>query len=72
MPGVPFLLGLLFDSEDGGVTYFRNIVKPIPDYTALHARRWYSSKYKYMKTKCCGNYIDPADTNEIPNGQYRV
>jgi hypothetical protein len=64
-PGFFFLLGLLFDPEDGGNTYFRSIVKQIPDCTAFNARRWYSSKYKYLKTKYCGNYFDRGDTTEI-------
>jgi hypothetical protein len=31
-------LGLLFDLEDGGDMFLRNV-----DYTALYPRRWYSS-----------------------------
>jgi hypothetical protein len=34
-----FLLGLLFDTEDGGSTFLRNMGGLLPDYTALPPRR---------------------------------
>jgi hypothetical protein len=34
-----FLLGLLFDREDGGSMFLRNVVERIPDYVALRSRR---------------------------------
>jgi hypothetical protein len=34
-----FLLGLIFDPEDGGDTFLRN-VSSHTDYTALYPRRW--------------------------------
>jgi hypothetical protein len=39
-----FLRESLFDREDGGSMFFRN-VSELPKYTASHARIWYSSKY---------------------------
>jgi hypothetical protein len=38
-----FILGSLFDPEDGGSTSLRNVGELIPNYTALHPRWWYSS-----------------------------
>jgi hypothetical protein len=37
-----FLLGVVFDTEDGGGTFLRNIGGSIPNYTTLHPGRWYS------------------------------
>jgi hypothetical protein len=34
-----YLLGLLFDPEDGGDTFLRKVSEFLPDYTALHFRR---------------------------------
>jgi hypothetical protein len=36
---VGFLRGLLFDPEDGGSTFNRNIGNPTPDHTASHLRK---------------------------------
>jgi hypothetical protein len=33
------LLGLLFDTEDAGITFLRNVSKSLSDYTASHPRR---------------------------------
>jgi hypothetical protein len=33
------LLGLLFDLEDGGITFLRSFGKLLPDYTVSHPRR---------------------------------
>jgi hypothetical protein len=35
------LNGLLFDHEDGDSTFYRNVRKIVPDYTASHPRRQY-------------------------------
>jgi hypothetical protein len=40
---VHLLLGLLFDLEDGGEMFLRNIGWLSADYTELHPRRWTSS-----------------------------
>jgi hypothetical protein len=37
-----YFLSLLFDPEDGGSTFFRKVGK-LPDYTASHPSRYYSS-----------------------------
>jgi hypothetical protein len=37
------LLSLLFDLEDRGSMFFRNACKILPDYTASHPRKEYSS-----------------------------
>jgi hypothetical protein len=34
-----FMLGLLFDPEGEGRTFFRNVAKYLPEYTASHSRR---------------------------------
>jgi hypothetical protein len=34
-----FLLGLLFDPEDGGDTFLRNVASLLTDYMALYPRR---------------------------------
>jgi hypothetical protein len=39
---VGFLLGLLFDPEDGRNTFSRNMDKLMPDYTASHPKTEYS------------------------------
>jgi hypothetical protein len=41
--GFCFLLGLLFEPEDGGSSLLRNVEKLRPDYTTSHSRRQYSS-----------------------------
>jgi hypothetical protein len=38
-----FLLGLLFDPEDGDDTFLKNASEFVLNYTALQSRRWYSS-----------------------------
>jgi hypothetical protein len=37
------LLGLLFDPEDGGGRFLRNVCELVLDYTPSHPRRWCSS-----------------------------
>jgi hypothetical protein len=49
------LLGLLFDSEDGGSTFLRNGGEVLPDYTALQFRR------------CAKVSQEPADSFKIEN-----
>jgi hypothetical protein len=39
---------LVFDPEDGGDTFLRNVGCISTDYTASHPRRWYSSKKKEL------------------------
>jgi hypothetical protein len=39
-----FLIGQLFDSEDGGNTFLRNVRGLLADYAVLHPRRWKSFK----------------------------
>jgi hypothetical protein len=31
-----FLFALFFNTEDGGSTFFRNVIELLPDYTAPH------------------------------------
>jgi hypothetical protein len=38
-----FLHGLLLDPKDGNSAFVRNVSELLPDYTALHLRRQYSS-----------------------------
>jgi hypothetical protein len=40
---IRFLLDLLFNLEDGGIVFPRNICGIIPEYKPLHPRRHYSS-----------------------------
>jgi hypothetical protein len=40
---IPFLLGLLFRPQDEGSTFLRNVCRFLPENTALHPRRYYSS-----------------------------
>jgi hypothetical protein len=42
------LRGLLFDSEDGGNTFVRNVSGLVPNYTALPPRRSYSSEQWHL------------------------
>jgi hypothetical protein len=39
------LLGLLFDTEDGGSTWRRNVGERLPDYIALDPIKQYSSQF---------------------------
>jgi hypothetical protein len=59
----PFIIACLwfvfiFDSEDGGILFLENFSKLLPDYPALHPRRFYSSlKYStseitHLTSKC--------------------
>jgi hypothetical protein len=43
-----FLLGLLFDIEDAGSIFPRNVDNLLPDYTVLHPRIFHSSDMKYF------------------------
>jgi hypothetical protein len=40
-----YLIGLLFDIEDGGNTWFRNVCERLPDYIALFSTTQYSSQF---------------------------
>jgi hypothetical protein len=40
-----YLLGLLFDPEDGGSVFLQNVSELIPDYTVSHPRTQYSALY---------------------------
>jgi hypothetical protein len=51
-----FLLGLFFDSENGGDMFLRNIGWLSAGYMALYPRRWYSS-YNYL-IQICMKYFD--------------
>jgi hypothetical protein len=43
IPSAFRLRGLLFDPEDGGITFFRNVGKLLSHYTASYPRRQFSS-----------------------------
>jgi hypothetical protein len=49
---VDFLLHLLFDPEEGSDTFFRNIHGLLPDYTASHSRKQYSSQSQHLDHFC--------------------
>jgi hypothetical protein len=42
-----FLLDLLFYTEDGGNIFAENVSKLVPDYTALHPRRYLRENLRY-------------------------
>jgi hypothetical protein len=42
-----FLLGLFFDTENGGEMFLRNVGCLSTDYMALYPRKWYSSLEPY-------------------------
>jgi hypothetical protein len=44
-----YSFNLLFDPEDGGNTFLRNVDKYLLDYTASNPRRYYSSRFKRIK-----------------------
>jgi hypothetical protein len=35
-----FVLDVLFDPEDGGIMFLQNVCGLLPDYMALHSRRY--------------------------------
>jgi hypothetical protein len=59
-----YLLGLVFDREDGGTIFLRNICKLTPDYTVLYPRRLYCPQLKVWETKTQQN-IDLLRTLNI-------
>jgi hypothetical protein len=45
--GFCFLLGILFEPEDGGSMFLQNVGELRPGYTASHPGRQYSSRFIY-------------------------
>jgi hypothetical protein len=45
---VSFLLGLLFDPEDGRNLFLRNVGLLLPDYTAVYPRKWNFSEVFHL------------------------